>query len=405
MKKTANQHTLTQAIAFKNAQGSDLALSKAVNLGHTYRLFFRLLTLDDGSKDMFILPWPIRSCDRDSINITTFVMPTNDTDEMGKVVDNTGLQVLTRISRVFNECSYRKEIKLAERTEELQAEQEHRTIDITALKAKKEELDVKYHGNPKSTGSDKYSTVPLLVGGIRTMNAAQCLVVPMGDKDVPLWADAKFASVDLASNTKISQLQAILTNSAFVNTHEDYLEVSYSYIGADKKAAGKAAAFTGISPEVSIKNTQSALWTSIGEAKLKQLAESDEMLRARNGTLSRMTTVAEVFANFKKYISKQSGVFAYMDEEDEAAPYQAKTILDANVISKDEAFVIKGLQTLAEKAKTDDEGDQDMQEKVEEAVTDVKVGKASKATTLKELVTAADGDVEAISGSGDVSTL
>ena len=189
-----------------------------------------------------------------------------------------------------------------------------------------------------------------------------------------------------------------MNNHQFTGYHDDVLEVSYAYVGADKAAAGRAAAFTGVSRDISLKNVYADLWESEGIKAIESLAETPETLRARNRVFSRAKSVPELVAAFKKFISKEVATFKDMDVEDESTPYNCKVLLESGVIPAENKRELEFLKAQAAKYKGDDTSE--AAEEKEDIASEI-VSKVAGVNTLDELTSLGSLVEDALAGEVD----
>ena len=165
----------------------------------------------------------------------------------------------------------------------------------------------------------------------------QLLVVKMNPDGTPDFRNAQYAVLEL-SNQRMNELLAIVDNPSYFDNNSTYFEVGYDYLGADKKAAGKAAKFQGIAKSLSIESMFPDIWAQQGKALVDGLAngrtieETAEIIKSRNRNLKGGNTPAEVISAFKKWYASNAAIFGSIDYEDETTGRAAKDFLNSHLL-------------------------------------------------------------------------
>lgn len=308
------------------------ALSKVVVLGGKYRLFFPLIT-EDGISDVLTAWMPGRKLDRKALG--KGFIPVQNFEQLpnGKVIDKTGLDVYNRAARVFHKSMERSEMVMAEMNEKRNAEQLGTPIDEAALRQAINSIKVKYEGDNSDPKNPVYAELNPVVGPLVIEIATECLVVPLNADDTPNWSKSQIASVPL-SDTKKTQLLSVLDDKNYVTPGDTYLEVVYSYQGTSKAAAGRAAAFQGVSKDVRLSTLDPETFEREGIPALNRLAKTAEDIGGRNYNMSSVVTPSEVISAFKSWCSKTPALFSNIDMEDDETKRYAKDILSTGVVDK-----------------------------------------------------------------------
>lgn len=335
---------LRGGLKVKESQGSCQSLSKVVVLGGKYRLFFPIFHTGN-VVDVVTATMAGRKLDREILK-KSFVPITNfEQSATGKINDKTGLDSYARIARVIHKSNEKAEKEAAEREAAIDAEKLGVPVDQAALKLKLKEIETKYNGDNSDKNNPVYATKNPIIGSMVIEIATECLVVPLGQGDVPQWDKSQVASVAL-STTKSEQLLALLDDANYANVHDDFLEVSYVYSGKDKASAGRAASFQGIAASLSLKAIATDSWEKEGLAALKRVSRDADAIASKNFNMSSSVTPEEIMTSFKNYCSKTPAIFANMDYEADETKWAAKDMLERGVVPEQYAAVREKLEAL-----------------------------------------------------------
>lgn len=328
--------TLRQGKKARDRAGSDDHLSKVVELNGSYRLFFRTVEVPEydedgndtgrlsGMRDVAVAVVPGRSLDYKVCN-AGFISYTPDMyelDEAGVMKDKTGLQSFARIARVIHQAQCLREKKNVESEAKRTAEELGKAIDQASLARSLEGIELKYNGGQAADGTKINPSVSPYISGIQQKMTTQVLVVKLLPNGEPDFQNAQYATLEI-STSRMNELIALMDKPEYFDNESEYMEVGYEYKGADKKAAGKAAKFQGISSDLRLCNTYSDLWASHGKSKVdglakgKTIGETAEILRSRNRNLRSLHTPQEIMTAVKKYCANNAAIFGSIDFESE----------------------------------------------------------------------------------------
>ena len=323
----------------KDSQGSDQHLSKVVELNGKYRLFFRTWEVEDGILDIAAAMVPGRSCNLDICG-TTFVPYSPEmykVEEAGQIEDLTALRSWSRISRVIFEAQCTREKKNAENEATRTAQELGQPIDQIALARALEGIELKYNGGKAADGTNIMPTERPAISGLQQKMSTQLLAVKLLPTGEPDWKNAKYAVLEF-SNARIQELLSILDNPDYAYKTDGYLEVGYDYIGADKKAAGRAAKFQGIAESVSLAKIYPQSWEQFGKSLVAGIAKADtleataEIMRSRNRNLKGGKGPTDVISSFKAWCAKNAAVFASINFESDNVKFAAEDFLKENLL-------------------------------------------------------------------------
>lgn len=331
----------------KDKQGSDRHLSKVVELNGKYRLFFRQLPVVDDEtgeiipdeKDLATALVPGRSFDYDICNTSFYALSEEQfrTNEFGDVEDLTGLAPWARIARILFEAQCVREKKNAESEAERTARDLNQPVDQVSLSKRLDEIEVQYHGGKDANGTRINPSKRPAISGIQNKMTTHLGVVKLLPNGAPDFKNAKYAVFEI-SNSRMDELIALCSNSAFINVNKDYIEVGYDYVGADKQAAGRAAKFQGIVDSMSLESTFPAEWEQEGKrfvagiangANIKEVAD---IIISRNRNLKSGKTPNDIIMSFKQWCAKNAAVFASIDFDDETTKRAAADFLESHIV-------------------------------------------------------------------------
>lgn len=350
---TWNNNSLRGGQKLRNTQGGDRALSKLLELGNNYRLFFKTFVEVEEIRDE-----AGNVLERNEYgNIRAAVVPgrTGDykvigtsfipyTDEMytvdpitGQFEDVTLLKDWARIARVLFEAQCNREKKNAEAEAQRAAEEIGRAVDTHSLSNALEAIELKYHGGESAKGDKIMPDVsPAISSNIVFKVSTRIAVVKLAPNGTPDWKNAKYAVYE-TSKAKTDELIVLLDNPQNFNKDNGYLEVGYSYIGDDKKKAGQSAKFQGIAASVSLAETYPAEWAAIGKAFVDNIAtgndqEQIDFIRSRNIAFKNGKTPSDVVASYRKWCATNQAVFGSINFEDDAVAKAAQLFLENHLV-------------------------------------------------------------------------
>ena len=322
--------------AVKNKAAADRALSKCLEINSNYRIFFKTITLDDGSIDFFSVLGAGRSLDFEIFN-SSFLSYTADMytfDEVtGEIHDLTALQDWSKIGRVIYEAQCTREKKRAEHEAEDMATSMGKPIDQVSLNRKLEAIELEFHGGEAADGTKISPKKNVPLSGIQIKMITRVLVVRMMPDGRPDFKNAQYASLDV-SRTKLDQLEAVLGDAQYVNPADGYLEVQYNYIGADKAAAGRSAQFQGVADSLRLNKMFPQEWEAKGKSLVDNLIpgtnynEMGDLVLAKNMNFRRRLSANDIPTLFSKWAQENAVVYTSIDYESkytiDAAPYFLK---------------------------------------------------------------------------------
>lgn len=340
-----------------DSRGSDKHLSKVVELNGNYRIFFRQLPLEAGGrlgedgmlydadgevidKDLAVAMVPGYVLDFDVCNASFFAFSEGqfETDQYNQVIDTTGLSAWCRIASVLFDAQCAREKKNAEAEAQRVAQDMQQPVDQLALAKTLEAIEFTYHGGKAADGTPIYAKKnPIISSNVKTKITTQVAVVKLLPNGAPDWQNAQYAVWEM-SKTKLDEIIAIASDKNFYQPNKEYLEVGYNYIGADKKAAGKAAKFQGIVPAMSLEMTFPTEWNAAGKRFIDGLvtaetvAEAGERVVARNRNLKSGKTPNDIITSIKQWCAKNAAVFASIDFTNDFTKRAASAFLEAHIV-------------------------------------------------------------------------
>ena len=405
-----SSNSLRAGKKMRDSVGGDQTLSKIVELNGQYRLFFKTFVEIEEVKDdagnvvsterygnIRAAVVPGRTGNYDMVG-TSFIPYTEDMYKKdpitGEPVDLTPLNDWARIGRVLFEAACAREKKNAEAEAQRSAEEMGRQVDPVSLNRSLEAIELKYHGGESAKG-DKImpDESPALSSNIQFKISTRIAVVKMNAANVPDWKNAKYA---------------VLDNPAYFNMDSGYLEVGYSYIGEDKKVAGKNAKFQGIASTLSLATTFPAEWASIGEKFVENIAtgtpeDQVNFIRSRNRAFKSGKTPNDAIASFRKYCSTNQAIFGSINFEDDYVVRSAKIFLDSHLVDTMPKQLAEFQRLAEEQAKKRNDGGEGESSATAEEVASETTG-SSATTETSTYDAAATADAVAKFGSGDAST-
>ena len=340
-----------------DSRGSDKHLSKVVELNGNYRIFFRQLPLEkpfrvgeDGTpydedgemieKDLAVAMVPGYVLDYDVCGSSFFAFSEGqfETNQYGDVIDTTGLSNWCRIASVLFDAQCAREKKNAEAEAQRVAQDMQQPVDQLALAKTLEAIELTYHGGKAADGTAIYAKKnPIISSNVKTKITTQIAVVRLLPNGAPDWKNAQYAVWEM-SRTKFEEIVAIASDKNFSQANKSYIEVGYNYVGADKKAAGKAAKFQGIVPSMSLEAAFPAEWETAGKKFIDGLVTAEtiydagELVVARNRNLKSGKTPNDIITAIKQWCAKNAAVFASIDFTNDFTKRAASAFLEAHIV-------------------------------------------------------------------------
>ena len=318
-------------------------------------------------------------------------------EETGRIKDNSGMGTWAMLSNILYKASQRKEEKEAEQNAINMANLTGAKVDDVALRQQLEKIDIAYNGRPKV--GDEQAILPsrsrLVSSSVQFSIFTEAVLIPLDKELKPEFDKASGVEVSL-SPTKVEQINGILKNSNYNNMDDPdgFLEIKFSYMGKDRKEAGKNK-YMGVEPavrKVNFSKDDNGEYVDNGTRMIAHLlnntSHSDEMMFSRSGTVSFAKTSADLEAAMRKFLASNKILSAYIDLEAEDVKRNAKTIMDLNcVFGKDTKQYKELLEIIQEQ-----EADSDEQQ--EEDTVSADLNKLKEAKDTEELEEAMKGNEE-----------
>lgn len=330
--------TLLAGKKIQDSQGADSFLSKVVQLDSKNRLFFHMFPMDDGSYGLIAPMVPGRSLDFDVFKSTFVVLPDNEYSmtDSGEVVDRSGLDRFARIARVIHKAKCTKLKRDKEKEAEESAANLGMAINQADLAKTLEAIDLDYNGGEAANGQPIYPKYQPAISGLKNKMVTQLVIVPLNADGSPNVKEAKTCMLEL-SRAKTTQLLTILENNAYRTGDPEWLEVEYDYVGADKKTAGQAAKFQGISHEMKLEVNFPEQYEAIKKVldtavKSPTLEATAEAVANRDMNIKRSKTPQEISLMFKKWCATNASIFTAIDYDDEYTKQAAKDFLESSLV-------------------------------------------------------------------------
>lgn len=400
--------TLEEAKEVKSAQNGLKSFSKAVELGHDYRLILRVSpkSIAAGKPSLLSASLPIRKLER-FVKGSIYILEDWDIDEMtGRYIDKTPIAPYENISRVIHKAEAAREKIKKER--ELNNDAIDSGIDVNsqdfiskrAIEINK--IDLKYFGD-KDTKT--YATVHQLVGPITTYTCAEMYLIPC-DAGVPDYNKAELVSFDITSASRLQKLINVFKSVYQPGDQFVELSIKYGYGCQDNKAAGQALSFDIVKPEDRLSATTPEKWAEFAP-NLEQIAISPEQVASRSTAARYNNTASALIAALKEYVSRVPNMFHNLDFEDNTVKYSAQDLLNSGIVS--EKTVQERLLAIVQETAGDATVVEAKEAEDKAAAEDFDASAVAKAGTIDELAeavtnTSSTGDLSALD-SGDIADI
>lgn len=404
MKIKVSADTIEGAQEVRAAQNGLQSFSKAVELGHDYRLFLLVSpeSIKRGKPSILSASFPVRSLDR-FVKGSMYILEDWDTDDMtGRYIDKTPLAPYERIARVIHKAEYARARKIKERNMKNDAVDAGEDITkeafISRLAIELNKVNLQYNGDKETS---TYATVKPLVGPVRTYTCIEMYIVPT-EGGVPDFTKAIMVAYNVSSSIKLQKL--INAFKSAYKPGESYVELSiqYGYKAKDHAEAGRALTFEAVKDEDRLAAKTPEKFAEF-EPHLDELSKTAEQIAARSMAARYNQPAASLIASLKEYVSKTPNLFHNLDFEDNTVKYAAQELLDSGIVI--EKSVQEKLLAIARE--NSGMGEDILAE--EETTEDFDAAVVSKAETLDELAeavieTSSTGELSAMD-SGDISEI
>lgn len=390
--------SMAEAQSLKNSQSSLDDLNRNLTCGTKYRLFFPMAPNIHGDMDIITASQPGRSLDAKKMRSVFVAIDDFDQTSTGKIIDNSGLGSLARISKVLFDAGCKAEKAKAKTQAQMEADTIGEELDATALNQKLKEIEVEYYGDMDARPNKILPSKNPLIGGLKVYAVTEVLVVPMTSDDKPDWSKKWYASVEL-KNRKVAQLSSLIADKNYYDGTSSFLEVSYDYGRGttDKKIAGQNATFNGVSKDMSFANQFPDIWEA-NKGDLDNLAKTAEAVGARNKSISMSRTVKEIVETFKKVVSQDKLALGNIDYEADITKAAAQDFIDLELV-KSIPKVQEKLLALLE-AQKEEKKEKETETTVDAEMDQREFDAVASATSLAELAEASN-DLDSITGGDD----
>lgn len=332
-----------EAVKVQASQRSKQSLGKKVlELGKEYVLLFP-------KKDNEIVVSGIvgRNCDYNSLNISfgrIVDSQMNINEETGRIKDNSGMQKWANLSNILYKASMAREISDKKDEAVKVADKTGSVVDEGALSQAINNVVLAYEGQKRQ--GDQAGVMPtkqkLVSTKVDFSIFTEAVLVPLDKQLKPEFDKAIGVEVRLSS-TKQKQLNAILDDPNYNNMDDPdgFLEVKFSYKGADAKEAGKNA-YLGVETAVrkidlTVDNNNEYVDPGVKTITyiLSDTTHDHEVMFSRAGTVSYAQTAADVESAMRKYLANNRMLPLFIELEDESVARHAKDILDLGCVFKE----------------------------------------------------------------------
>lgn len=400
----------------KDSQGYDTPLSKALDLNGDYRIFMRKFYNEaEECDDIATAIVPGRSLDLKICGSTFIPYKPNmfELDDAGHYHDLTVLDSWARIARVLFDASCAREKKLVELEAEAAAKDLGVAVNRDKLDRQINLIEQKYYGGRHEDGTKANPTESPAISGLQLKMATQLLLIKMNPDGSPDFKNARLCTYEF-SREKLDEVIAALDDPNCCIPEADYIELGYSYKGADKKEAGHKAHFKSIAKEVSLAAKFPKEWEAEGKKQVDRIAKGKSMddaaaiMRSRNRNMCSTTSASDIVSAMRKWCANNSAIFASIDVTKDSTKWAANDFLDSAMLDAVPAIKEK-FEKLAAELEAERAGDEEEATVVEEAAPEAEAADAvaaiatgEGASTVKQMAAVA-GNVDL--GDGDLSDL
>lgn len=317
-----------RASVVSQAQGFAKKLTGDLKIGHYYTLWLPI-TEFNGKIAVKSATQPARKLDfeifgKELIPIDDFVQ-----DEVtDKITDMTPLDKYCRISSVIFKGRELNDIEEARLRMERTAIATKSKVDTAQLERIISEIKMKYEGG-KVNGQKIMPTYTMAIKPFYCYTSTAGVIVDMGTpSDVKVDDVLSVRFLDLSEN-KIRRLREIVQGADEIDKSRGYIELSFKYIGADTKEAGRGAfdSISHVGKNDKLCNSHSAVWKTIEPAVTSMVPSTDMAIAVKNPKL-KTVDVSEVIGKFKEYVKSNILFMTHIPLEKEVLKSSAKTLLE-----------------------------------------------------------------------------
>jgi hypothetical protein len=398
-----------EAVKVQASQRSKQALGKKVlELGKEYVLLF-----PKKENEIVVAGIVGRNCDYDALGVSFGRL--NDSqmeinEETGRIKDNSGMQRWAVLSNILYKAAMAKEI--SDKTEEARkiAEQTGDKIDEAGLSQAINKVKLAYEGQARH--GDEAAIMPtkqrLVSSRVDFSIFSEAVLIPLDKNLKPEYDKAISVEVRL-SNTKQKQLNAILDDPNYNNAEDKdgFLEVKFSYKGANAQEAGKNSY---LGAELAVRKVDLTIdngeYVDSGVKSIAHLlsdtTHDHDIMFSRAGTVSFAQTAADVEAGMRKYLSNNRMLPLFIDMEDETTKRNASTILELKVFNST-SKQFEELQAMVEEQKASEQTDDNQEDGTMPA--EAKDLLAAKTTKEVDAITSKNEELKGMVGNEEVEDI
>lgn len=348
--------TTRKAAKVQASQRNKQALGKNnLELGKEYILLFP-------KKDNEVVVSGIigRNCDFNSLGLS-FGRLSDDqmeiNEETGRITDKSGMRRWAALSSILYKAAKARDIEEKKDEARKVAEKTGSPIDENGLAQAIEKVNVAYDGKPRQ--GDEAAVAPtkqrLISSRIEFNIFTEAVLIPL-DKTLKPEYDKSLSVEVRLSPKKIKDINAILDDPNYndANDPDGFLEVKFSYKGADRKEAGKNA-YQGQESavrKINLTKDENGEYVDSGVRSISHIlndtTHDTDLMFSRSGTVSFAKTAADVEAAMRKYLANNRMLPLYIDMQDEMTKRHAKDILELGCVFGEGTRQYKELQAIVE---------------------------------------------------------